>query len=114
MHILTWLGLMLFSILPAMSATQENVNLRLPTPDELARIEISNTSSFQVYQPEELRKLLPRFVRVEGTYGSKQPFQRGTFFLKDGRKLTWLANSKDTILLYDGSEEQLYKVSSEQ
>src|SRR4029078_13492875 len=46
--------------------------------------------------------------RLKVTYERKQPCQRGAVVLKDGRRISWLANSADSILLYSGSSEQLY------
>lgn len=85
-------------------------SLILPNPDEVERIEISNTSAINWYKPAELLRFLPDFVAAEGTYLSKQPFQYGTFVLKNGKKIKWMAGGKDTILLYDGSREQLFKI----
>lgn len=92
---------------------QESEKLRLPLPGELERIEISATSMIQWYKPEELLKLLPKFVAAEGTYASKQPFQRGKFILKNGKTINWMANYKNSILLYEGSKEQLYVLPKE-
>jgi WG containing repeat len=77
------------------------------------KIEISRTSALNWYQPEELLRLLPDFTAVEGTYLIKQPFQRGAFILKKGKKITWLANGKDSILLYEGSNEQLFRLAKQ-
>ncbi len=85
-------------------------SLNLPKPEDVARIEISNTNAIDWYKPEELLSLLPDFVAVEGTYLSKQPFQYGTFVLKNGKKIKWMASGRDSILLYDGSREQLFKI----
>ncbi len=87
---------------------QKSENLRLPKSEEIRRIEISNTSAVNWYKPETLRRLLPKFVASPGTYFTKQPFQRGKFILKNGKTITWMANYTDSILLYDGSKEQLY------
>jgi hypothetical protein len=104
MRALAWILL----LLPMAAWGQERPGLRLPQIDEVARIELSNTSGLNWYKPEELIRLLPRFVPSAGTYASKQPFQRGSFVLKSGRRINWLANGANSILLYDGSGEQLY------
>lgn len=87
---------------------QKSESLKLPKPADVRRIEISNTSAVNWYEPEALLRLLPDFVASEGTYTTKQPFQRGKFILKNGRTITWMANSTNSILLYDGSKEQLF------
>jgi hypothetical protein len=94
--------------LPLVSVSQENEQLRLPKTEEVARIEISNTGMVKWYKPEKLLRLLPKFVASEGTYLTKGAFQRGVFILKNGKKITWMAGYKDSILLLDGSKEQLY------
>ncbi|MEP6925919.1 MAG: WG repeat-containing protein, partial [Pyrinomonadaceae bacterium] len=96
----------LFFTCEAMSQT--SVKLNLPKAEEIERIEISQTSMINWYKPAELLKLLPRFVASEGTYLTKQPFQRGTFVLKNGKRIAWMANYTDSILLYEGSTEQLF------
>ena len=90
--------------------TKIRESLKLPKPEDVAKIEISKTSAINWYQAEELLKLLPDFVASEGTYLTKQPFQRGTFILKNGKKITWLAGGQDSILVYDGSREQLFRL----
>jgi hypothetical protein len=83
--------------------------LNLPKPEEIERIESKNTTMVIWYLPEDLKKLLPQFVAREGTYGTKAvPFQYGKFILKNGTEIDWMANSADSILLYDGKQEQLY------
>jgi hypothetical protein len=83
--------------------------LNLPKPAEVERIEISKTSMADWYKPEELLKLLPEFIASEGTYLTKAiPFQYGKFILKNGKELNWMANYTDSILLYDGKQEQLF------
>ena len=87
--------------------------LNLPKPDEVKRIEINNKVMAIWYLPEELQKLLPKFVATEGTYGDKAiPFQYGKFILKNGSEINWMANSEDSILLYEenesGRKEQLF------
>jgi len=93
--------------------SQDIEKLKLPFPAELERIEISPTSAIQWYKPEELLKLLPKFVAAEGTYASKQPFQRGKFILKNGKTINWMANYTDSILLYEDAKEQLYVLPKE-
>jgi WG containing repeat len=108
-------GLMMKAVLLAVlllfscsAMSRENENLRLPLPEEVERVEISSTSMIQWYKAEELLKLLPKFVASEGTYLTKQAFQRGAFVLKNGKKINWMAAYNDSILLYEGSKEQLY------
>ena len=85
--------------------------LTLPKPVDVKRIVVSKTSMANWYQPDELLKLLPQFVATDGTYGTKAiPFQYGKFILKNGKEITWMANYTDSILLYDGSNEQLFKL----
>ena len=90
------------------AAAQKNEKLKLPLPAELERIEISNTSQVQWYKTEELRRLLPKFGASPGTYLTKIGFQRGTFVLKNGKTIKWMAGYTDSILLYEGSKHQLY------
>jgi hypothetical protein len=104
----TWLGILLFCLASVMTNAQDPLPLRLPQPDELDRIEISNTSALNWYKTDQLLNLLPNFTSASGSYASKQPFQRGTFVLKNGRRINWMANSADSLLLYEGSKEQLY------
>ena len=84
--------------------------LTLPKAEDIARIEISKTSAIDWYKPDQLLKLLPEFEASEGTYVSKQPFQYGTFVLKNGERIKWIAGGKDSILLSEGSREQLFKI----
>jgi hypothetical protein len=88
-----------------------DITLQLPKPTDVAKIEISNTSANDWYKKEKLMELLPYFVAIEGTYVSKQPFQYGTFVLKNGEEIKWMAGGKDTILLYEDSREQLFRLS---
>ena len=98
-----------FCLIVAVEAcAQKNEKLKLPLPRELERIEISNTSQVYWYNPEELRRLLPKFVASPGTYLTKLGFQRGTFVLKNGKTIKWMASYTDSILLYEGSKQQLY------
>ena len=97
--------LLLFSF-EAMSQ-EETEKLKLPKPEEIERIETGN-DTVKWYKPEELLKLLPKFVPSEGTYLTKQAFQRGAFVLKNGKTIKWMAAYNDSILLYEGSKEQLY------
>ena len=94
--------------LPSISMGQKNESLRLPKAEEVARVSISKMSAGNWYKPAELLKLLPKFVPSEGTYLTKSGFQRGTFILKNGKRITWMAIYHDSILLYKGSSEQLY------
>ncbi len=84
-------------------------SLKLPKSEDVAKIEIIK-NVVDWYKAEELLKLLPDFVASEGTYLADKFLQRGTFILKNGKKITWLANGKDSILLYNGSREQLYRL----
>lgn len=92
--------------------SQEPQKLSLPKAEEIDRIEISNTSRFSVHKPEDLIKILPDFVAVDGTYLDKIPFQRGKFLLKNGKEIKWMAANSESILLYEdsekGSKEQLF------
>ncbi len=107
--------LLLFPLLiPPALICQVNEDLKLPKLEDVERIEISNTSNVNWYKPEELLKLLPKFVASEGTYVSKTPLQRGTFILKNGKKITWMAAHANSILLYEGSKEQLYVLPKEE
>ncbi|HEX8734643.1 MAG TPA: hypothetical protein VF721_04920 [Pyrinomonadaceae bacterium] len=90
------------------ASAQKNEKLKLPLPAELERIEISKTSQVQWYKPEHLRRLLPKFVASPGTYLTKLGFQYGTFVLKNGKTIKWMASYTDSILLYEGSKHQLY------
>jgi len=101
-----WFALCLIFSIEA--SAQKNEKLKLPLPGELERIEISNTSQVQWYKTEELRRLLPKFVASPGTYLTKIGFQRGTFVLKNGKTIKWMAGYTDSILLYEGSKYQLY------
>src|ERR1044072_1464125 len=84
---------------------QKTEKIELPKPGEVKRVEISNTSMVNWYGPAELLKLLPKFVAAEGTYGTKAvPFQYGKFILKNGNEISWMANSKNSILLYADSK----------
>lgn len=103
-----FLPLICLLLLTCDAMSQTIVKLNLPKADEIERIEINRTSGIDWYKPDELLKLLPKFVASEGTYLSKQPFQRGTFVLKNGKHVDWLANYSDSILLYEGSTEQLF------
>lgn len=81
----------------------------MPKPEEIASLETDAASMFDWYQSDELLKLIPEFIATDGTYATKAlPFQRGRFILKNGGKINWTANSKDTILLLDGVREQLF------
>lgn len=105
--------LLIFLLLFSGAATcQTSVNLNLPKAEEIERVEISVQSWINWYQPVELLKLLPKFVAKEGTYLTKQPFQRGTFVLKNGKRIEWMANSNRSILLYEETardrKEQLF------
>jgi hypothetical protein len=83
--------------------------LNLPKPENIERIEISSESMKNWYEPDELIRLLPKFGASTGTYGTKAiPFQYGKFILKNKREITWMANHTDSILLYDGRQEQLF------
>lgn len=101
-----WMAFLL--IFAAEAAAQKNEKLKLPLPAELERIEISDTSQVRWYKTEELRRLLPKFVASPGTYLTKLGFQYGTFVLKNGKTIKWMASYTDSILLYEGSKEQLY------
>ncbi len=87
---------------------QDDQILTLPKPEEIERIEISNTGMVNWYKPEELLELLPKFAPSEGSYMTKGAFQRGIFILKNGKKIAWMVGDKGSILLYGGGKEQLY------
>jgi hypothetical protein len=106
MKIIIWLAFCLIFAVEA--AAQKSEKLKLPLPAELERIEISNTSQVHWYKPEELRRLLPKFVASPGAYLTKLGFQYGTFVLKNGKTIKWMASYTDSILLYEGSKQQLY------
>ena len=93
---------------------QENEDLKLPKPEEIERVEIGNNSPMEWYKPEELLKLLPRLVPSEGTYMTKGAFQRGTFILKNGKKVSWMVGDKGSILLLEGSKHQLFVLPREE
>lgn len=87
--------------------------LNLPKPEDIERIEFSKSNMANWYSSEELLKLLPNFIAVEGTYGERAiPFQYGKFILKNGKEINWMANYTESILLYeenkDGRKERLF------
>jgi len=107
-----WLIVLLFFSLDVVC--QKNEKLTLPKPEEVERIEISSNGMVNWYVPEELLELLPKFVPSEGTYLTKGAFQRGVFILKNGKKITWIAGGRDSILLYGGGKKQQFYILPEQ
>jgi len=86
-------------------AFQKDKLLRLPKPDEIAKITFLRSIW---HTQESLLNLLPRLIPTEGTYLEKVAFERGTIILKDGTTLQWMSAGKDSLLLYSDKGDQLY------
>lgn len=86
-----------FEILPYRSIPNEK--LTLPIPKSIVRVEIEPDSA-SLYKADELLKLLPRLVAIEGSYSEQTVFQRGTFVLKNGRSIKWAAADKNSLMIF--------------
>lgn len=104
--------LFLFLVLTreAVIAAKIDRSLQLPVASQVDHITISPNSAMQWYTADSLMHALPHFIPRQGTYLTKLAFQRGTFTLKDGRILNWMAAAADSILLYSEKGEQLYEL----
>jgi hypothetical protein len=87
-------------------------SLQAPAPDQLDHVTISPNSAVNWYTPDSLVRALPLFVPREGTYVTKLPLQKGTFTLKNGGVLLWMAAGPDSIVIYSEKGEQLYQLAT--
>jgi hypothetical protein len=87
-------------------------SLSLPNPLDVERVTIKQ-GGISAYTPETLMKLLPYFVATEGLYLKRKFPQRGTFVLKNGDVLHWMAWDRYSIELQRDNKARLFVVPAE-
>lgn len=106
---------LLLLLLPEVACAQGALDdraLSLPNPDEIRRITIE-PGILNWYTPESLLKLLPRFVASKGTYLEEKFPQRGTFVLKNGVVLHWMATNYYSIEIETKAQARLFILPAE-
>jgi hypothetical protein len=94
------------------SGSRIDPSLSLPDPVDVEKVTIK-PGSLSYYTPETLLKLLPYFVATEGLYLPPRFSQRGTFVLKNGVVLHWMALNKYSIELQRDNKARLFVVPAE-
>ena len=102
--------LLLVSFL-VVSGQRKEESISLPRPDDVARITIEPASMINWYTPESLRQVLPCLVPSIMTCPSVKQPQWGTFELKNGVVLRWMAKNKNSLQILTDKGERLFVLS---
>lgn len=102
--------LLLVSFL-VVSGQRKEESISLPRPDDVARITIEPASMINWYTPESLRQVLPCLVPSIMTCPSVKQPQWGTFELKNGVVLRWMAANKNSLQILTDKGERLFVLS---